>query len=108
MRACLSNAHHVQHGAFWGRRSSARALIVTSGGGVGSDRVRYQVCRFCWHRIRSEENGLCPACRAEYSEKPYSYEALSVEEMAKMKAEKKQKKAQKRQKDVEMRYVKRT
>ena len=23
----------------------------------------YQVCRFCWHRIRTDENGLCPACR---------------------------------------------
>ena len=22
-----------------------------------------QVCRFCWHRIRTDENGLCPACR---------------------------------------------
>ena len=23
----------------------------------------HQVCRFCWHRIRTDENGLCPACR---------------------------------------------
>ncbi|XP_037740069.1 CCR4-NOT transcription complex subunit 4 isoform X5 [Chelonia mydas] len=23
----------------------------------------YQICRFCWHRIRTDENGLCPACR---------------------------------------------
>ena len=22
-----------------------------------------QVCRFCWHRIRTDENGLCPHCR---------------------------------------------
>jgi len=22
-----------------------------------------QICRFCWHRIRTNENGLCPACR---------------------------------------------
>lgn len=22
-----------------------------------------QICRFCWHRIRTDENGLCPACR---------------------------------------------
>lgn len=23
----------------------------------------YQICRFCWHHIRTDENGLCPACR---------------------------------------------
>ena len=23
----------------------------------------FQICRFCWHRIRTDENGLCPACR---------------------------------------------
>ena len=23
----------------------------------------YQVCRFCWHRLKDEESGLCPACR---------------------------------------------
>jgi len=23
----------------------------------------YQICRFCWHRIRTDENSLCPACR---------------------------------------------
>lgn len=23
----------------------------------------YQICRFCWHRIRTDGNGLCPACR---------------------------------------------
>ena len=25
--------------------------------------VAFQICRFCWHRIRTDENGLCPACR---------------------------------------------
>lgn len=23
----------------------------------------YQVCRFCWHRLKNDDNGLCPACR---------------------------------------------
>ena len=23
----------------------------------------YQICRFCWHRIKTDESGLCPACR---------------------------------------------
>ncbi|KAK1888261.1 CCR4-NOT transcription complex subunit 4 [Dissostichus eleginoides] len=30
----------------------------------------YQICRFCWHRIRTDENGLCPACRKPYPEDP--------------------------------------
>ncbi|OQR83911.1 hypothetical protein ACHHYP_14157 [Achlya hypogyna] len=28
----------------------------------------YQVCLWCWHQIKNEYNGLCPACRAPYSE----------------------------------------
>ncbi|KAG9339953.1 hypothetical protein JZ751_022268 [Albula glossodonta] len=27
----------------------------------------YQICRFCWHRIRTDENGLCPACRKHHT-----------------------------------------
>ncbi|WAR01692.1 CNOT4-like protein [Mya arenaria] len=29
----------------------------------------YQICRFCWHRIRTDENGLCPACRKTSEDK---------------------------------------
>lgn len=28
----------------------------------------YQICRFCWHRIREEENERCPACRRIYQD----------------------------------------
>ena len=28
----------------------------------------YQICRFCWHKIRQDMNKLCPACRKEYTE----------------------------------------
>ncbi|RHY32740.1 hypothetical protein DYB32_002287 [Aphanomyces invadans] len=31
-------------------------------------RCGYQVCLWCWHQIKNEYNGLCPACRAPYSE----------------------------------------
>ncbi|GFV26745.1 CCR4-NOT transcription complex subunit 4 [Trichonephila clavipes] len=40
----------------------------------------YQVCRFCWHRIRTNENGLCPACRRQYSEDPVTFKPLTQEE----------------------------
>eukprot|EP00795_Rhopilema_esculentum_P012807 gene12807-3546_t len=41
----------------------------------------YQICRFCWHRIRTDENGLCPACRKQYSEDPAMYQPLSKDEV---------------------------
>eukprot|EP00039_Didymoeca_costata_P014820 m.244593 g.244593 ORF g.244593 m.244593 type:complete len:792 (-) comp16105_c0_seq21:70-2445(-) len=63
----------------------------------------YQVCRFCWHRIRNDENGLCPACRKAYSDKPAEYNPVTMEELQKMKQEKKQRKALKKQKEIEMR-----
>uniref|UniRef100_A0A914YDH8 CCR4-NOT transcription complex subunit 4 n=1 Tax=Panagrolaimus superbus TaxID=310955 RepID=A0A914YDH8_9BILA len=33
----------------------------------------FQICRFCWHRIKTDENGLCPACRQPYSENPVTF-----------------------------------
>ena len=33
----------------------------------------YQICRFCWHRIRTDENGLCPACRKVGGAPPLSH-----------------------------------
>jgi hypothetical protein len=40
-----------------------------------------QICRFCWHRIRTDENGLCPACRKPYSETPAEYVPLTQAEI---------------------------
>lgn len=42
----------------------------------------YQICRFCWHRIRTDENGLCPACRKAYSENPADFKPLTKEEIS--------------------------
>jgi hypothetical protein len=28
----------------------------------------YQVCMFCWHRVKEEGSGLCPACRVPYAD----------------------------------------
>lgn len=63
----------------------------------------YQICRFCWHRIRTDENGLCPACRKPYPEDPAVYKPLSQEERQRIKNEKKQKQNEKKQKITENR-----
>lgn len=62
-----------------------------------------QICRFCWHRIRTDENGLCPACRKAYPEDPADFKPLTQEEVAKLKAEKRQKDQQRKQKITENR-----
>lgn len=41
----------------------------------------YQICRFCWHRIRTNENELCPACRKAYPENPADFTPLSQEQV---------------------------
>ncbi|CAG0886272.1 unnamed protein product [Cyprideis torosa] len=56
----------------------------------------YQICRFCWHRIRTDENGLCPACRKPYEEDPADFQPLTHEEVLKIKAEKKQRENQRK------------
>ncbi|XP_050314509.1 uncharacterized protein DDB_G0283357 isoform X2 [Anthonomus grandis grandis] len=64
----------------------------------------YQICRFCWHRIRLDENGgLCPACRKAYSENPADFIPLSREQVAKLKAEKRQRDQQRKAKLSESR-----
>ncbi|XP_014662925.1 PREDICTED: CCR4-NOT transcription complex subunit 4-like [Priapulus caudatus] len=63
----------------------------------------YQICRFCWHRIRTDENGLCPACRKAYPEDPALYKPLTQEELHKIKSQKKQKDIQRKQKISENR-----
>eukprot|EP00063_Salmo_salar_P089499 XP_014064334.1 PREDICTED: CCR4-NOT transcription complex subunit 4-like [Salmo salar] len=63
----------------------------------------YQICRFCWHRIRTDENGLCPACRKPYPEDPAVYNPLSAEELQRIKNEKKAKQVEKKQKTTENR-----
>ena len=46
-----------------------------------------QICRFCWNKLRTEGNGLCPACRQGYTENPADFKPLTSEEMAKIKVE---------------------
>ena len=48
----------------------------------------YQVCMWCWHRIRESESGLCPACRTPYGDDPHEFSAVDVEEVLKANKEK--------------------
>ncbi|KAI8968508.1 hypothetical protein BDF20DRAFT_839609 [Mycotypha africana] len=59
----------------------------------------YQICRFCWHHIRENLNGRCPACRREYTEEMAQFKPVSADELQRIKKEKKEK--EKQQKDME-------
>lgn len=59
----------------------------------------YQVCIWCWHKIRKSENGLCPACRTPYGEDPHQFTALDVEEV--LRANKEAQAAAKREKQIQ-------
>ncbi|XP_022342404.1 CCR4-NOT transcription complex subunit 4-like isoform X2 [Crassostrea virginica] len=63
----------------------------------------YQICRFCWHRIRTDENGLCPACRKQYPEDPAEFKPLTEDELQRIRKERKQKDLQRKQKAAENR-----
>lgn len=63
----------------------------------------YQICRFCWNRIRESETGLCPACRKAYPEDPADFTPLSKEQVAAIKTEKKAKEQKRRNKTLESR-----
>ncbi|ORE21605.1 hypothetical protein BCV71DRAFT_241504 [Rhizopus microsporus] len=60
----------------------------------------YKICRFCWHHIRENLNGRCPACRREYSEQIAEFEPISADEIQRIRREKKEKERQ--QKDMEV------
>ena len=53
--------------------------------------------------FRTNENGLCPACRQSYPEDPVNFQPLSSAELQKIKTEKKQKVQQQKNKLIESR-----
>ncbi|CAO3659785.1 unnamed protein product [Rhizopus microsporus] len=57
----------------------------------------YQICRFCWHHIKTNLNGQCPACRRLYSEQIVEFIPVSAEEIMRLKKEKKEKDRQTRE-----------
>ena len=39
-----------------------------------------QICQFCFNNIRSNMNGLCPACRRPYDDKTIQWKVVTQEE----------------------------
>lgn len=63
----------------------------------------YQICRFCWHHIKSNLNGLCPACRKPYSDQLSGFKPISQEEIARMRSEKRRLEREKREQELSQR-----
>ncbi|KAI7868749.1 RING/Ubox like zinc-binding domain-containing protein [Spinellus fusiger] len=56
----------------------------------------YQICRFCWHHIKTNLNGRCPACRRAYTDQIVEFVPVSTEEILRSRKEKKEKERQQR------------
>ncbi|USW48147.1 Putative RNA recognition motif domain, Zinc finger, CCCH-type, Zinc finger, RING-type [Septoria linicola] len=46
----------------------------------------YQICQFCYHNVKTNMNGLCPACRRPYNDADIEYKVITPEETAAHKA----------------------
>ncbi|KAF8448568.1 RING/Ubox like zinc-binding domain-containing protein [Terfezia claveryi] len=64
----------------------------------------YQICQFCFNNIRTNLNGLCPACRRPYDDSTIEYKVISPDEYkaeaqkkTRLNAERRQREAQKRE-----------
>ncbi|KAI8384222.1 RING/Ubox like zinc-binding domain-containing protein [Radiomyces spectabilis] len=57
----------------------------------------YQICRFCWHHIKTNLNGRCPACRRTYTDQIAEFIPVSAEEILRSKREKKERERQNRE-----------
>jgi len=51
----------------------------------------YRVCMWCWHHIRENLNGLCPACRTPYNEDPHAFSAVDRQEIVRKNRERRKK-----------------
>ncbi|KAG8875189.1 transcriptional repressor general negative regulator of transcription subunit 4 [Tulasnella sp. 331] len=60
----------------------------------------YQLCRFCYHHIKENLNGRCPACRREYSDDAVEWKAMSSEDQKRLIQQKKQKEKEKKELEV--------
>ena len=52
----------------------------------------YQVCSFCWHRIKEKLDGKCPNCRLPYDDSNIEFSAPDPEEIEREKSSTKKKK----------------
>ncbi|KAF8333953.1 uncharacterized protein EI90DRAFT_3121331 [Cantharellus anzutake] len=57
----------------------------------------YQICRFCWHHIRQNLNGRCPACRRTYTEEQVVFTPISSEDQKRLNQQKRIRERQKKE-----------
>lgn len=55
---------------------------------------------WCWHHIRGNLNGLCPACRTPYNADPHAFAAVDRQDLVKKNKEKQKKEKQDKKIDV--------
>ncbi|KDQ59589.1 hypothetical protein JAAARDRAFT_153554 [Jaapia argillacea MUCL 33604] len=60
----------------------------------------YQICRFCWHHIKENLNGRCPACRRDYSDENVQFKPINKEDHKRLTQQKKQR--ERERKDLEV------
>ncbi|KAJ3070925.1 transcriptional repressor general negative regulator of transcription subunit 4 [Podochytrium sp. JEL0797] len=59
----------------------------------------YQICRFCWNHIKEDLNGLCPACRRQYTEEQIEFTPVSADELFRIKEAKKRRERERKEMD---------
>ncbi|OBZ75632.1 hypothetical protein A0H81_04826 [Grifola frondosa] len=59
----------------------------------------YQVCRFCWHHIKENLNGRCPACRREYTDEAVQFKPVNKEDHKRLTQQKKQRERERKELD---------
>jgi RING/Ubox like zinc-binding domain len=48
---------------------------------------------WCWHHIKDNLNGLCPACRSPYSDDPHAFSAVDRKDVIRSEKQKQQRRA---------------
>ncbi|GJE87920.1 hypothetical protein PsYK624_040030 [Phanerochaete sordida] len=60
----------------------------------------YQICRFCWHHIKENLNGRCPACRREYTDDTVQFKPINKEDHKRLTQQKKQRERERKELDA--------
>ncbi|KZO95169.1 hypothetical protein CALVIDRAFT_555866 [Calocera viscosa TUFC12733] len=60
----------------------------------------YQICRFCWHHIKTNLNGKCPACRRDYTEEAVEFKPVGKDDQKRLAQKKRQKEKERRDLDT--------
>ncbi|KZT11611.1 uncharacterized protein LAESUDRAFT_642402 [Laetiporus sulphureus 93-53] len=60
----------------------------------------YQICRFCWHHIKENLNGRCPACRRVYTDEAVQFKPINKEDHKRLTQQKKQRERERKELDA--------